>query len=60
MYTLLLFDTFSGIFAATNTCSGTLTATTDVKQVASRNYPSNYRFVGTFWWYPVTFLKSQM
>lgn len=37
----------SGIFAATNTCSRTLTATTNVKQVASRNYPSNYRFVDT-------------
>ena len=47
MYTLLWFDTFSGIFAATNTCSRSLGATTEVRQVASRNYPSSYRFVDT-------------
>ena len=33
------------IFAVTNVCDRNLTATTEVQQVASRNYPGNYGFV---------------
>ena len=45
------------LVADTNTCHENLTATAEVKQVASRNYPYSYRFVDTITWLILLSLK---